>query len=195
MTPARQKVNARLQTAESRKPGWKSALTKQRLAAAAEESFATLGYEKTGLREIAAAVGVNPALVKRYFGSKEGLFEQAFAGVLTFEKGVPADRGDFGTHMVDLLTTQSINVLPILLHTGSVPAIKNKALQMHREKILVPLAAWLGGTRRQERALKITMLCTGYVTCLRLLPMEGAASPSLKKWIAEALQRIVDDEE
>lgn len=128
-----------------RKSGWKSALTKQRLAAAAEESFATLGYEKTGLREVAAAVGVNPALVKRYFGSKEGLFEEAFAGVLKFENGIPANRDDFGTHMADLLTTQSINTLPILLHAGSVPEIKSKALQMHREKILVPSGANVEG--------------------------------------------------
>ena len=45
--------------------------------AAARRRFATDGYEPTTLRMIAADVGVDAALVSRYFGSKQDLFATA----------------------------------------------------------------------------------------------------------------------
>src|SRR5262249_29725200 len=44
---------------------------------AARRRFATDGYERTTLRTIAADVGVDAALVSRYFGSKQDLFATA----------------------------------------------------------------------------------------------------------------------
>lgn len=45
------------------------------ILAAAREEFAERGYEKTSVRGIAKAAGVDPALVHHYFGTKEGVFE------------------------------------------------------------------------------------------------------------------------
>src|SRR3954453_20292032 len=50
-------------------------VTRQALARAARRRFATEGYRATTVRHIAADAGVNVALIHRYFGSKEGLFE------------------------------------------------------------------------------------------------------------------------
>ncbi|GAA4955841.1 TetR family transcriptional regulator [Yinghuangia aomiensis] len=44
---------------------------------AAVARFARDGYEATSVRDIAADAGVNPALIYRYFGSKEKLFVEA----------------------------------------------------------------------------------------------------------------------
>src|ERR1700684_3575540 len=44
------------------------------LLAAARRRFGSDGYERTTVRAIAAEVGVDPALVIRYFGSKQELF-------------------------------------------------------------------------------------------------------------------------
>ncbi|NUU20536.1 MAG: helix-turn-helix transcriptional regulator, partial [Streptomycetaceae bacterium] len=41
---------------------------------AAAARFSRDGYEATSVRDIAADAGVNPALIYRYFGSKEKLF-------------------------------------------------------------------------------------------------------------------------
>lgn len=49
--------------------------TRQRLLQAARRRFAFDGYSATTVREIATDVGVNVALINRYFTSKEGLFE------------------------------------------------------------------------------------------------------------------------
>jgi AcrR family transcriptional regulator len=49
--------------------------TRADLLRAAMRRFTVLGYERTTARDIAADAGVNVALISRYFGSKDGLFE------------------------------------------------------------------------------------------------------------------------
>ncbi|AFM17595.1 transcriptional regulator [Mycolicibacterium chubuense NBB4] len=51
--------------------------TRADILAAARERFGAEGYERTTLRAIAADVGVDPALVIRYFGNKAQLFAAA----------------------------------------------------------------------------------------------------------------------
>ena len=55
-----------------RRPG--ATDTRERIAVAARSLFAELGYERTSFRQIAAAAGVDPALVVHFYGSKEDLF-------------------------------------------------------------------------------------------------------------------------
>lgn len=40
----------------------------------AAHRFAEAGYDKTSVRDIAGAAGVDPALIRHYFGNKAGLF-------------------------------------------------------------------------------------------------------------------------
>jgi AcrR family transcriptional regulator len=51
--------------------------TRADILAAARRRFGADGYERTTLRAVAADVGVDPALVIRYFGSKQNLFAAA----------------------------------------------------------------------------------------------------------------------
>jgi AcrR family transcriptional regulator len=55
--------------------GRDAAVTRRALVRAARRRFATEGYRATTVRQIASDVGVNVALINRYFVSKEGLFE------------------------------------------------------------------------------------------------------------------------
>src|SRR6201996_5191037 len=54
-----------------------AAQTRADILAAARARFGSDGYERTTLRAVAADVGVDPALVIRYFGSKQDLFAAA----------------------------------------------------------------------------------------------------------------------
>ena len=54
-----------------------AAQTRADILSAARRRFATEGFEPTTLRAIAADVGVDAALVTRYFGSKQDLFATA----------------------------------------------------------------------------------------------------------------------
>ncbi|MFF4588140.1 TetR family transcriptional regulator [Streptomyces sp. NPDC001388] len=60
-----------------RPPRTESAGTRDRILAAAREEFSERGYDKTSVRGIAKAAGVDPALVHHYFGTKEQVFEAA----------------------------------------------------------------------------------------------------------------------
>lgn len=58
-----------------RRPGNQD--TRSTILVAARAAFASDGYDATTIRKLAAAVGVDPALVHHYFGSKEELFRLA----------------------------------------------------------------------------------------------------------------------
>jgi AcrR family transcriptional regulator len=53
--------------------------SREAILAAAREQFASDGYDGATVRGIAAAAGVDPALVRHYFGSKEHLFVEVLA--------------------------------------------------------------------------------------------------------------------
>ncbi|MFE3544467.1 TetR family transcriptional regulator [Nocardia sp. NPDC059177] len=65
------------------------AATRAALLDAARIRFAAQGFDGTGLREIAAQVGVDPALIARYFGSKRQLYAEAMH--VEIPVGVAAD--------------------------------------------------------------------------------------------------------
>jgi AcrR family transcriptional regulator len=56
-----------------------SAATKAALLDAASSLFAERGFDRTTVRDIAKKAGVNQALLFRYFGTKEALFEEVIA--------------------------------------------------------------------------------------------------------------------
>lgn len=62
-----------------RPPRTEAADTRDRILAAAREEFSERGYEKTSVRGIAKAAGVDSALVHHYFGTKEQVFEVAIS--------------------------------------------------------------------------------------------------------------------
>jgi AcrR family transcriptional regulator len=65
--------------AERKRPGRPAGTsdTRERILASARELFARNGIDKTSIRSIGAAAGVDPALVHHYFGTKQQLFAAA----------------------------------------------------------------------------------------------------------------------
>ena len=58
-----------------RRPG--PSKTREAILAAAREAFSAHGYDRTRMRDVAAAAGVDVALVNYHFKSKDGLFAAA----------------------------------------------------------------------------------------------------------------------
>ncbi|MFR0358293.1 TetR/AcrR family transcriptional regulator [Streptomyces sediminimaris] len=91
-----------------RRPRTESAGTRDRILAVAREEFSERGYEKTSVRGIAKAAGVDSALVHHYFGTKEQVFEAAvevaFAPALNapaaIADGPPAEVGERLTRFI-----------------------------------------------------------------------------------------------
>lgn len=65
--------------AERRRPGRPAGAsdTRERILTSARQLFAQNGIDKTSIRAVAAAAGVDPALVHHYYGTKEQLFAAA----------------------------------------------------------------------------------------------------------------------
>lgn len=55
----------------------RSDATRERILAAARALFSEQGFDRTTIRAVAAAAAINPSMVIRYYGSKEGLFAAA----------------------------------------------------------------------------------------------------------------------
>ncbi|OKK18543.1 TetR family transcriptional regulator [Streptomyces sp. CB00455] len=68
--------------------------TQERIRLAARSEFAARGYDKTSVRGVAKAAGVDPALVHHYFGSKDDLFAAAIELTMEPAAVVPAILGD-----------------------------------------------------------------------------------------------------
>jgi AcrR family transcriptional regulator len=75
-------------TRTGRRPG--PSHTRGDILAAAARAFSSAGYEAASLRKIAAGAGVDPALIRRFYGSKEGLFTAVAAAAIRPEEAVRA---------------------------------------------------------------------------------------------------------
>ncbi|MEV1178925.1 TetR family transcriptional regulator [Nonomuraea sp. NPDC049784] len=69
-----------------RRPG--TSTTREEIVSAAALAFSTGGYEATSMRQVAADAGVDPALVRRFFGGKEQLFSAVVTSVFQPEQAV-----------------------------------------------------------------------------------------------------------
>jgi AcrR family transcriptional regulator len=58
-------------------PQQRSQRTRDRILSAAWDAFTSEGFDRASTKRIAAAAGVNSALIFRYFGSKHGLYQEA----------------------------------------------------------------------------------------------------------------------
>ncbi|MFF2330777.1 MULTISPECIES: TetR/AcrR family transcriptional regulator [unclassified Streptomyces] len=99
--------------------------TEARILDSARELFAERGFDRTTIRAVAAAAGVDPALVMQYFGAKRELFTQAVRSPPT-----PA------TTDADSLVDQLLTTLDLKL--GGLP---DGTLAMMRSMLTDPVAA------------------------------------------------------
>jgi AcrR family transcriptional regulator len=172
--------------------------TRGAILAAAQTAFASRGYAQAGLREIAAAAGVDPALVRRYFGSKEGLFEVALGETLDISGLIDTPRARFGAHIAAYLIEERsgvANPLPMMMMAMADPAIRPLALDLLHARVIAPLAAWIGGPDGAVRAARVSMICSGFLTYWKLLPLDGFANgidPTTRRWLEESLQAAID---
>jgi AcrR family transcriptional regulator len=174
-----------------------SARTKASILRAAQAVFSSQGYAHGGVRDIAAAAGVNSNLVTRYFGSKRALFEAALKDALRIDGLLAAGREGFGRHVAQMLAQAPANVDPtamMVLSTGD-PEATALAVGLLDRTVIDTLAQWIGPPDADARAVQISILCTGFVTYHRLLPLAALASEqgaTTVDWLAKSLQAIVD---
>lgn len=141
--------------------------TRERILSAAIFRFAKQSYEETGLRDIAADVGVDVAYVHRCFGSKQKLFAEAVKATATTDHIFAPDAGDPSEALVRRLFARDLTAencevgpLDIMMHSLS----SSEAAGILRDLVLRdfagPLSSRLGDTGT-HRAVLIMALMTG----------------------------------
>lgn len=172
--------------------------TKAKILAVARERFAADGYERTTIRAVATDAGIDPAMVMRYFGSKDRLFAVAAEFDLRMPDlgNVPADRlgAVLTAHFLDLW--EGNEALMILLRTG----VTNEAAAERMRDIF---ATQLGPivksvSRTPEDAFLRAGLAAGQILglalcryILRLPPVVAMSREEIIAWVAPTLQRYL----
>src|SRR6476659_5721041 len=81
-------------------PARRSDATRAAILAAARARFAAEGFRKATIRAIAADAAIDPSMVMRYFGSKDGLFAAAVDGRLDLPDLAAADPDTLGELLI-----------------------------------------------------------------------------------------------
>jgi len=166
---------------------------------AARERFAAEGYERATIRAIAGDAGIDPALVIRYYGNKEGLFAAAAEFDLRIPDAAGLPRARAGVALVDHFITrwEVDGSLPALLRA----AVTNKAAAARMREVfagqVAPAIAALCADRRTVpiRAGLIGSQLLGLALCryiLELPPVVGMSREAVLANVGPVIQNYLD---
>ncbi|WP_432063592.1 TetR family transcriptional regulator [Streptomyces sp. C10-9-1] len=179
----------------------RSDATRAAILEAARERFASDGYERATIRAIARDAGIDPSMVMRYFGNKEGLFAAASAIELELpELGAPPSRhvgAALVTHFLD--RWERDDVLTGLLRVGVTNAAGAERMQAIFAEQLGPVALGVcpepaEAPRRAALAASqiLGMALARYV--LRLPPAVELSRDEVIAWLGPTVQRYLTAE-
>ncbi|GGW28293.1 TetR/AcrR family transcriptional regulator [Streptomyces caelestis] len=179
-------------------PSRRSDATRAAILDAARERFAADGYERATIRTIARDAGIDPSMVMRYYGSKEGLFAAAVAVDLKLPDLGPLPREEVGSALVThfLAMWEENEVLTALLRVGATNQAGAERMQGIFQEQLLPVARQVCPDPEQvpvRAALTATQLLgmalTRYV--LRLPPAVALSRQEIVAWLAPTVQRYL----
>ncbi|MEV0586513.1 TetR family transcriptional regulator [Nonomuraea sp. NPDC050310] len=175
------------------------AATRAKLLDAARLRFARHGFDGTGVRDIAADVGVDPALVFRYFGSKEQLHDEAVR--MEIPEGLAADPDRPLSDVVGTLLHEVVfagweqfdgdHPLLVMLRSAGQPAIREQVRTQVCEGYLPEFAARMGGDNPALRAELAGALLLGMGVMRSLLDTPALREASFEETRA-LVARLVD---
>ena len=178
--------------------------TRSEVLAAARSEFAAKGYDRTTIRAVAAAAGVDAALVHHYFGSKDDLFLAALE--IPFDPrivvpqvlaGGPSGLGERLLRTFLSIWDDPVARMPLLAlvrsamsSDGAADLLRSGMLRL----IFAPLAQTLAEPDAQVRAQLVASQLLGLVTARYVLVLEPLASmpaEEVVRHIAPTLQRYL----
>lgn len=180
----------------------RSRTSREALLASARTTFGECGYERTTVRAVAAAAGVDPSMVTRYFGGKDGLFAAAVDVDLRLPDLAAVPEGEraevLARHFVVVWEEPGTGeALRILLRASTTHEIAaSRVRQVFAEQVVRLLASLGEGTDVRRRAGRIATLMLGtaltrYV--LRLAPVAELDAEELIQDLAAALRGPLED--
>lgn len=191
-----------MSTRTGRRPGPNA--TRGAIIRAARRQFAELGYDRTTMRSIAGEAGVDPALVIRFFTSKQQLFlrlnELPFDAAAIIPQLVSGPRGKAGERVarfiVGMLETQDgrARITSMVRAAAAEPAAADLLRELLSREVFGPLAESLGADDAALRANLVGSQVVGLVMARYVVGLEPLASLSgeeVSALIAPTLQRYL----
>lgn len=177
-----------------------AAHTRERILHAARMRFSQQSYESVGTRDIAATAGVDAALLNRYFGGKEKLFEAVIEGGFRIEEHLSMRLDDLGEFLAAEALRKGddgddFDALRVLLRAAGNPAIATMVSARFHEEFVGPLARLLRGRDRAVRATLIASYVIGLATMrhgLESPTLAGQGRAKAAAYVAVAIQACVD---
>ena len=149
------------------------------------------------MREIAARAGVDPALINRYFGSKEGLFSEVIGGKFDLRHIAGDDLDSLGESMLRAIVKQKNgdghDPLRALLRSFSSEVAREKLRAAIIQGFVEPLAARLSGPNARERAELVGSTLLGILVYRAVAgPLSDEEREQMVATTAPYVQQIID---
>lgn len=182
--------------------------TRRAILAAARERFCAESYDDVGMRDIARDVGVDAALISRYFGSKEDLFVAVLDSCKNGRDLMEGDRENFGRRLAREIVYGDLTpcaeedggarlrgLLILLRSIGSAKAM-DVVQRTSNSRFYEPLTLWIGGPDAPVRARLAAALIMGMAIGRELsdgyASLDETQKASLALRTGKALQNLVD---
>ena len=177
-----------------------AAATRSAILEAANRRFSAESYDQVGLRDVAGDVGVDPALISRYFGSKEDLFMAVLDDCKNGSDLMDGDRADFGERWArDLVygprNEMKLGWLLIMLRSAASPKAAEVLHRSSNERFFKPFNDWIGGENAKVRARMTAGLLMGLAVSRDIsggFDLTEAECRAMQARLAEMLQGLVD---
>ncbi len=174
--------------------------TRAAILEAAVNRFSRESYDDVGMRDIAADVGVDAALVSRYFGSKEDLFERALESCDGGGDLTHGSREDFGERVARQVIfegkkAEKLKGLLIILRSISSTRAMEVVRRSAAKRFYGPFMEWVGGEEAAVTARLAPALIMGIAIGREITGGEGltpAQTERLAQRMGAILQGIID---
>ena len=175
-----------------------AAATRAAIIEAASALFSRDGYDQVGVREIAADAGIDPALVNRYFGSKEGLLVAVLESLVDKSHELQMPPGELGPAVARRIllregqrSQDQLNAIDMAIRSNS-PNARAVVRDDVKARFVAPIAERLGGGPDAEaRAHLFSAIMMGVGVMRGLLGESAASRPYVNEMIAH-LAPILD---
>ncbi len=170
--------------------------------AAARLLFAKQGYERTTVREVAERARIDPAMVIRYFGSKDGLFARAASIDLELPSPAAVDPNQIGRRIIEHFLEiwegdRSKQGMTVLLRSAlSNTFAATKMREAFLEQVMPFIAAVGEEATAPRRAGLVSSQLLGLAVCryvLKLPPVVALSREDIIASLGPTLQRYVLD--
>jgi AcrR family transcriptional regulator len=170
--------------------------TKALILAAARERFGQTGYERATIRAIAADAGIDPSMVMRYFGSKEGLFSAAAHFDLELPDLSTVARRDVGRRLVAHFVErwERDEALVVLLRAATTNAVAAQKMVDIFSNQLLPAVTAVDAKDPHRCAGLIATQMLGLALCryvLALPPVVAMSRAEIAQQLGPTVQRYL----